>query len=74
MAQTEWNDRQLARRSRERRARLIAHRTSSYEEAEAWDLDFWQSCTPEERLSALVAIRREVDLVQEARRQEVASD
>jgi len=55
-------------RSQERRRRLVAHRARSFEDAEAWDLEFWQSCTAEERLSALVAIRRDVDLVEEARR------
>jgi hypothetical protein len=40
---------------------------SSFEAAEAWDLDFWQERTPEERLSALVAIRRDVEVVEAAR-------
>jgi len=54
-------------RSRERRKRLVAHRAASFEDAEAWDLEFWQSRTPEERLSALVAIRRDVELVEAGR-------
>jgi len=57
----------LEERSRSRRERLVAHRALSYADAEAWDLDFWQSQTPEARLSALVAIRREVELVEAAR-------
>jgi hypothetical protein len=57
----------LEERSRKRRARLVAHRTSSYAEAEAWDLDFWQSQTPQARLSALVAIRHDVELARAAR-------
>ena len=57
-------------RSRERRRRMVAHRAISLEDAEAWDLRFWQGCTPEERLSALVAIRRDVALVEAARRSE----
>jgi len=56
----------LEERSQERRRRLVAHRAASHAEAEAWDLEFWQSRTPEERLSALVAIRRDVDLVEAA--------
>jgi len=60
-------DREAARRSLERRKRMVAHRAASFEEAEAWDLDFWQQRTPEERLSALVAIRRDVELVEAAR-------
>ena len=57
----------LEDRSRERRERIVAHRAASFEEAEAWDLEFWQSRTPEERLSALVAIRRDVELIQAGR-------
>ena len=46
---------------------MVVNRASSFEEADAWDLDYWQSRTPEERLSALVAIRRDVELAQAAR-------
>ena len=46
---------------------MVAHVASSFEDAEAWDLEFWQRMTPEERLSALVAIRRDVELVEAAR-------
>ena len=54
-------------RSRARRERLVAHRARSFEDAEDWDLEFWQSRTPEERLSALVAIRKDVELVEASR-------
>lgn len=57
----------LEDRSRDRRRRIVANRVTSFEQAEAWDLDFWQSMSPEERLSALVAIRRNVELVEKAR-------
>ena len=57
----------IEERSRERRKRMVAHRAASFEDAEAWDLDFWQSMTPEERLSAFVAIRRDVEVVEAAR-------
>lgn len=60
----------LAERSRLRRERLVAHRASSHAAAEAWDLDFWQSQSPEERLSALVAIRRDVETVEAGRQGE----
>jgi hypothetical protein len=46
---------------------MVANRAVSFEEAEAWDLDFWQSQSPEQRLSAFVAIRRDVDKVMEGR-------
>ena len=51
---------------------MDVHRATSFADAEAWDLDYWQRRTPEERLSALVAIHREVELVQAAR-EEVAN-
>ena len=60
----------IEERSRQRRARLVAHHATSFEDAEAWDLEFWQRCTPEERLAALVAIRRDVELVEASRRPE----
>ncbi len=47
---------------------MECHRASSFEDAEQWDLEFWQRRTPQERLSALVAIRLEVELVEAARR------
>lgn len=57
----------IEERSEERRRRMVGHRAQSFEDAERWDLDFWQSVTPEERLSALVAIRRDVELVEAGR-------
>ena len=57
----------LEERSRERRSRLVANRAAGFAEAEAWDLDYWQQRTPEERLSAFVALRRDVALVEAAR-------
>jgi hypothetical protein len=53
----------MKERAAERRSRIIAHRATNFEEAEKWDLDFWQHQSPEQRLSALVAIRRDVDKV-----------
>jgi hypothetical protein len=57
----------LEERSRERRKRIVGHKASSFADAERWDLDFWQSRTPEERLSALVAIHRDVEMVIQSR-------
>lgn len=50
-----------------RRSKMVVNRAANFEEAEAWDLDFWQSQSPEERLSAFVAIRRDVDKVMKGR-------
>lgn len=57
----------LEERSRLRRDRLVVHRASNHADAEAWDLDFWQSQSPEDRLSALVALRRDLELVTDGR-------
>ena len=57
----------IEERTARRKQLIVANVASSYEEAEAWDLDFWQRMTPQERLSALVAIRRDVEKVLRAR-------
>lgn len=46
---------------------MVAHVATSFEDAERWDLEYWQAKTPEERLSALVAIRRDVEAVEAGR-------
>ena len=61
----------IEERSRERRRRIVAHRAQSHADAERWDLEFWQSKTPEERLSALVAIRRDLEAVESGRRRDL---
>ncbi|MCL4848960.1 MAG: hypothetical protein KJ066_20600 [Acidobacteria bacterium] len=50
-------------RAARRRRRMVAHRTKSFADADAWDLEFWQRQTPEARLSALVAIREDIERV-----------
>jgi hypothetical protein len=57
----------IKERSRIRRSRIVANLAADFEDAERWDLDFWQSQTPEKRLSALIAIRKDVDKVIRAR-------
>ncbi len=54
-------------RSRRRKERIRVHRASSFDDAERWDLEFWQSQTPQARLSALVAILRDVEKVRTGR-------
>ena len=63
---------QLKARAEARRKRLVSHRAHGFQEAEDWDLDFWQSQTPEARLSALVAIREDVRKVEAARQGKTA--
>ncbi len=55
-------------RAKERRGRIVTHRASNFDDAEQWDLEYWQSKTPQERLSALVDIRTDVEKVEQARR------
>ena len=57
----------LKQRSLQRQKRIVANRSTSYKNAEELDLDFWQNQTPEYRLSALVAIRKDVMKVIQAR-------
>jgi len=58
----------IRERSALRKTRIVAHLARDFSDAERWDLDFWQSQTPEDRLSALVAIRKDVAKVLAARR------
>ena len=60
----------LEERSRMRKRRAVGHRAHSFQAAEQWDLEFWQSQTPEARLSALVAIHRDVAKVMHAKARE----
>ena len=57
----------LKERTAARRKKLVAHVSHGFAEAEQWDLDYWQRMSPEDRLSALVAIRRDVEKVLRAR-------
>lgn len=58
----------IEERSMVRRNKMKVNRAANFREAEMWDLEFWQSVTPEDRLSALVAIRRDFALIQKARK------
>jgi len=57
----------MKERSEQRRKRIVVHRAKGYEDAERWDLEYWQKQTPQARLSALVAIREDVVKVNRAR-------
>ena len=62
----------LRERSRARRKQIVGHVAHSHEDAEQWDLEFWQSRTPQERLSALVAIRRDMERVKARKKEKSA--
>jgi hypothetical protein len=51
----------IEKRSQERKKRIVAHVSHSFDEAERWDLEYWQSLPPASRLSALVAIRKDIE-------------
>jgi hypothetical protein len=57
----------IEERTELRKKRIVVNVARSHDEAEAWDLEFWLAMTPQERLSALVAIRRDVEKVLAAR-------
>ena len=57
----------LESRSSLRRKKIVAHRAKNFVEAERWDLEFWQQQSPAMRLSALVAIRKDIMKVTESR-------
>jgi len=57
----------ILERARERRARMETHKASSFAEADAWDLSYWQKRTPEQRLEAYMALREDVEKVVAAR-------
>jgi hypothetical protein len=50
----------LSERAAERRRRMTAHIAADWNDAEDWDLQFWQRQGPEARLSALVALRNDL--------------
>ena len=36
---------------------MVTNRARSFEEADEWDLSFWQAHTPQERINALEELR-----------------
>jgi len=58
----------IKQRSELRKKRIIAHRARNFKEAEQWDLLFWQNLSPADRLSALVAIRSDIEKIKTSRR------
>jgi len=60
----------LRERSRQRRKRIVGNVANSHEEAEQWDLEFWQSLSPQQRLQAVESLKRDLEKVRPGRRQE----
>ena len=53
----------MKKRSKRRKKRIVVNRAKNFNEAEKWDLEFWLNQTPEERLTAFVALRKDVERV-----------
>lgn len=53
----------LSERAAERRRRMTVHIAADWNDADDWDLEFWQRQGPEARLSALVALRNDLAAV-----------
>ena len=53
----------MKERAKERRKRIVTNMAGSHDEAELWDLEFWQKQTPQQRLAALIAIREDIEKV-----------
>ena len=51
------DEQEMARRRLERTRRMVTNRARSFEEADEWDLSFWQAHTPQERINALEELR-----------------
>ena len=49
---------------------MKSHRAKDFADAELWDLLFWRELSPEERLSALVALRNDVEKVLVSKREQ----
>jgi len=56
----------LSVRADERRRRMIVHLATDWKDADEWDLVFWQRQGAEARLSALVALRRDLAAIRGA--------
>ena len=49
----------IEERSARRRRIIVGHVAKDFADAERWDLEFWQSQTPQERVDAALGIQRE---------------
>ena len=58
----------IEKRAAERRKRIVANRAAGFAEAEEWDLLYWQSRSPEERLAAFAAIRNDAALIKDGKK------
>jgi len=64
----------MRERSKARRRRMVVHRAADFQDAEQWDLEFWLKQTPQQRLSALVAIRKDILKVRGGRKRDLKDE
>ena len=57
----------IKERARRRREKIEVNVAASHEEAEQWDLEFWQRRTPQERPAALAAIYEDIRKIKRSR-------
>ncbi|MBT3311317.1 MAG: hypothetical protein HN931_12765 [Desulfobacterales bacterium] len=57
----------IEKRSEIRKRKITGHLAKNFDDADNWDLEFWQNQTPQYRLSALVAIRNDIKKVNASR-------
>lgn len=57
----------MRKKAKDRKQRMVVNLANDFQEAEDWDLEFWLRQTPEERLSAFVALRKDVEKVRKIR-------
>lgn len=65
-----WGSKGIKSRAEIRRKKIVGHIAKNHDDAEDWDLEFWQKQTPQERLSALVAIINDIKKVNPQRLEE----
>jgi len=58
----------MRKKAKERKKRMKVNVAKDFQEAEDWDLEFWLRQTPEKRLSAFVALRKDVEKVRRNRK------
>ena len=68
--QTRPETEQIAVRTARRRTRMVVHRARSFADAANWDLEYWQSRTPAQRIAAYRALLHDVTTVQQSRRRD----
>ena len=53
----------MKERTNQRRKRIVAHRATGYQDADRWDLEYWQAKTQQMGLSALTALHRDYEKI-----------